>query len=358
MKKSIFSFIVLTSILAGCSAPQVTVTPEATVTLTPPPTLTSVPTPTATPATANLSELDQQIFDAATEIDGVEKVMHNLWGVVGVDENGKITKYWDYYEYNYDRGDWREVVREENGHLVILNAKGEEQIVYPERITLNVNGEELVLNTTARGYLENRIPDTPGAKLAIAQELIRLSDEGKVLPKLAEDGMTLQDFWVMENFNPGGVIAPIFTSHSTDWEKQSPDQLPRVFVIFSHVINGEVVKDAYDVFTLIKQTNKSTSGYWDTVVNWASRVPHVQQILDNDLFKQGGTSIVTPIRFKSQADCERVLSANMTNTCTAAMADVPDLMEAVRKSVSSGIVDKRLLAGEIVSLGMLQRVSR
>jgi hypothetical protein len=82
-----------------------------------------------------MSEADKQIFDAASEIEGVEKVMHNLWGVVGVDENGKITHYWDYLKYNYDRGEWREVVGEVDGHLVVKDSKGVESIIYPERIT-------------------------------------------------------------------------------------------------------------------------------------------------------------------------------------------------------------------------------
>jgi hypothetical protein len=359
MKKSIFSFIVLTSILAGCSTPQVTVTPEATTTLPPPPTSTSTstPTPTATPVTANLSELDQQIFDAAKEIDGVDKVMHNLWGVVGVDENGKIIKYWDYMEYNYDRGDWREVVGEVDGHLVVKDSKGVESIVYPERITINVNGEELVLNTTARGYLENRIPDTPGAKLAIAQELVRLSDEGKVLPKLAEDGMTLQDFWVKEKFNKNGVASVMFTNHSTDWEEQRPDQLPSAFVLFPHIVDGKVIEEVYDTFTLIKQSDKTTSGYWATVVDPNKRMPYAQQILDHDMFKTGGRSIVAPDRFISQAECEKWLGEEMAGTCSLAMADVPAAMQAFRSSVTSGMVDPKLMGDELTVLGIMMKVA-
>lgn len=359
MKKSILFFIVLTSILAGCSAPQADVTPEAMVTLTPPPTSTStsVPTPTVTPVTANMSEADKQIFDAASEIEGVEKVMHNLWGVVGVDENGEITKYWDYYEYNYDRGDWREVVREENGHLVILNAKGEEQIVYPERITINVNGEELVLNTTARGYLENRISDTPGAKLAIAQELIRLSDEGNVLPKLAEDGMTLQDFWVNEKFGKGGVVAVMFANHSTDWEKQRPDQLPSAFVLFPHIVDGKVIEGVYDTFTLIKQSDKTTSGYWGVVANFENRLPYAQQLLDHDMYKRGGKSIVTPLRFISLSECNKWLGEVMGDTCAIAMADVPAAMQAFRSSVESGMIDKQLFSGELTVLAGMSKVA-
>lgn len=54
MKKSILFFIVLTSILAGCSNPQVTVTPEATVTLQP--TETPFPTPTLHPQFVEIQE--------------------------------------------------------------------------------------------------------------------------------------------------------------------------------------------------------------------------------------------------------------------------------------------------------------
>jgi hypothetical protein len=129
-----------------------------------------------------------------------------------------------------------------NAPLVTLNANGVEKIVYPERITINVNGEELTLNTTARNYSENRIPDTPGAKLAIAQELIRLSDAGGVLPKLAVDGMTLADYWYNNLVQTGGSVRTLFDIHSTEWEERRPDQLQSVFVLFPHVVDGAVVE--------------------------------------------------------------------------------------------------------------------
>jgi hypothetical protein len=304
-----------------------------------------------------MSEADKQIFDSAPEIEGVEKVMHNLWGVVGVDENGEITKYLDYYEYNYDRSDWREVVREENGHLVILNAKGEEQIVYPERITINVNGEELTLNTTARNYLENKIPDTPGAKLEIAKELIRLSDEGHVLPKLAEDGMTLKDFWVKETFNKGAVLSEIFSIHSTDWEKQRPDQLPSAFVLFPHIVDGKVIEGVYDTFTLIKQSDKTTSGYWVVAVDFDNRLPYAQQILDHDQFRRGGKSIVAPLRYINESECEYWQGEEMASTCELVMADVPAAMQAFRSSVESGMIDPKLMGDELTVLGMMMKVA-
>jgi hypothetical protein len=327
--------------------------------LTPPPVSisTSTPTPTATPVTATLSELEQQIFDAASEIGGVEKVMHNLWGVVGVDENGEISHYWDYLKYNYDRGEWREVVGEVDGHLIVKDDKGVESIVYPERITINVNGEELVLNTTARGYLENRIPGTPGAKLAIAQELIRLSDEGNVLPKLAEDGMTLQDFWVNEKFGTGGVAAVMFANHSTDWEKQRPDQLPSAYVLFPHIVDGKVIEGAYDTFTLIKQSDKTTSGYWSVVANIEDKLPYVQQILDHDMFKRGGKSIVTPLRFISLTECNKWLGEDMGDTCAIAMTDVPEAMQAFRSSVASGMIDPKLMGDELTIFAVMTKVA-
>lgn len=361
MKKSILFLIILTSILVGCATPQVTVTPEVTITLisTPPsPTDTPIPTPTATPIIVPMSALDQQIFDAAAELEEVEKVMHNEWGVVGVDENGEIVKYWDYYEYNYDRGDWREVVREENGHLVVLNSIGEEQIVYPERITINVNGEELTLNTTARNYLENKIPDTPGAKLEIAKELIRLSDEGHVLPKLAEDGMTLKDFWVNEKFGEGGIALDMFANHSTDWEKQRPDQLPSAFVLFPHIVDGKVIEGAYDTFTLIKQSDKTTSGYWVTVINADNRLPHAQQILDHDMFKRGGKSIVTPRRYISLDKCVESRGEEMAGTCALAMADVPAATQAFRSSVESGMIDPKLMSDELTIFAVMTKVAK
>jgi len=306
-----------------------------------------------------MSEADKQIFDAAPELEGVEKVMHNLWGVVGVDQNGETTKYWDYLEYNYDRGDWRDVVREENGHLVVLNSKGEEQIVYPERITINVSGEELTLNTTARNHMENRIPDIPGAKLEIAKELIRLSDEGNVLPKLAEDSMTLADFWIWENpFARGGDFATMFANHSTDWEVQRTDQLPAVFALFPHMMDGEVIEGAWEVFTLVKQKDNTTSGYWVTVVNSADRITYPQQILDNDKFKTGGKSMVSHLQIKDQKGCEKWLGAEMATTCSTAITDQSVVMQAVRRSVASGLVDPRLTSGELYAIAMLMRVAK
>jgi hypothetical protein len=233
----------------------------------------------------------------------------------------------------------------------------ERQFTIFEITSRNVNGEELVLNTTARGYLENRIPDTPGAKLAIAQELIRLSDEGKVLPKLAEDGMTLQDFWVKEIFGNTGKISPIFTNNSTDWEEHRPDQLPSTFVLFPHIIDGKVIDEAYDVFTLVKQLNKITSGYWSTVVNANDKLSHPQQILDNDKFRSGGKSIVTPIRYRDKSVCEALLGLEMSATCVAATADQSDAMQAFRNSIANEGVDQVLLSGDLTIFADLLKVT-
>jgi hypothetical protein len=198
--------------------------------------------------------------------------------------------------------------------------------------------------------------------LEIAKELIRLSDEVHVLPKLAEDGMTLKDFWMKETFNEGGVISELLGIHSTDFVERRPDQLPSAFVIFPHIVDGQVTEGAYDTVVLTKQVdekkNISTGAYWVIVVNHHNRIPYPQQIIDHDMFKRGGNAIVAPIRFKSLEDCMDILGSDMVPVCRVAMSDVPAVMEAVRSSISTGVVNSKLLSGELVVLADSVKVSK
>lgn len=322
MKKSIFFLIILTSILVGCATPQVTGTPEVTATLisTPPsPTDTPIPTPTATPIIVPMSALDQKIFDASPEIEGVEKVMHNLWGVVGVDENGKVVKYWDYYEYNYDRGDWREVVREENGHLVVLNAKGEEQIVYPERITITVNGEEVTYNTTARGYKENVTPQTPEEYKAVIEALAREIEAGNVLMPFAEGALKLTDLEKLDKYNANATAKTVYHIRSDKWQELEPNQIPYSPLAFPYDRDGLSVDGVVIVPVMMRDVNGKVTGFWGFQVienKWmkASVTSEIQQLLDRDALNSGQKAMAHPVVNKTVEACVDIMDKAELNT--------------------------------------------
>lgn len=366
MKKSILFFIVLSSILAGCSNPQADVTPEATVTLTPPPTSTStsVPTPTATPVTANMSELDKQIFDSAPEIEGVEKVMHNLWGVVGVDENGEITKYLDYHEYNYDLSDWREVVREENGHLVILNAKGEEQIVYPERITLNVNGKEITYNTTARGYKENVTPQTPEEYKAVIEALAQAITEGKVLMPFAERALTLTDLEKLNKYNTNATAKDVYHIRSDKWQEMTPDQIPYSPLAFPYDRDGLVVEGVVIVPVMLLDGDGKTTGYWafNVVDNkWMKFEPtqEIQKLLDRDMINSGQTAMASPTVNKTVEACVKALDKpELDAVCSELFRQTSDIETVFAAAIAGGKMDERLESGILLPYIMMVKVAK
>lgn len=158
----------------------------------------------------------------------------------------------------------------------------------------------------------------------------------------------------------GGSIAVMFSNHSTDWQELGPDQLPLTPVLFPHIVDGKVLEGLYDVFTLIKQDDqrRTTSGYWGTVIDFENRISDPQQVLDRDAFKKGGKAMVTPVRFKSLADCERVLGPEKDAMCSAAMRDIEAMMAAIRRSVSSGVVALELVRGELTTFAAMQKVAK
>lgn len=312
---------------------------------------------------APMSELDQQIFDSAPEIEGVEKVMHNLWGVVGVDENGEITKYWDYYEYNYDRGDWREVVREENGHLVILNAKGEEQIVYPERITLNVNGKEITYNTTARGYKENVTPQTPEEYKAVIEALAQAITEGKVLRPFGDNPVSLSSFNVLRGFNGNSEARVVLDISSGEWVKRSNDELPYSPVIFPLQFNGKLVDGVVIAPTMIHQGDNDVSGWWSLNIVKAYWTKHpinseIQRLMDNDVLENGGKAAMTPFNYRSLAACTRSLdNPDLAVICEKILAESSKMIGEFERSIALNDITEELVSGKYIPIGVMQRVS-
>lgn len=365
MKKSIPFFIILTAILSACT-PQVTITPEATVTLTTPPTSTSTstPTPTATPVTANMSEADKQIFDAATELEGVEKVVHNLWGVVGVDENGKITKYWDYMEYNYDRGEWREVVGEVDGHLIVKNDKGVESIVYPERITLNVNGKEITYNTTARGYKENVTPQTPEEYKAVIEALAQAITEGKVLMPFAEGALTLIDLEKLDKYNDNATAKSVYDIRSDKWQEMTPDQIPYSPLAFPYDRDGLAVEGVVIVPVMLLDGDGKVTGFWAFQVvdnKWMKFEPtqEMQRLLDRDMINSGQTAMANPVVNKTIEACVKALDKpELDAVCSELFRQTSDIETAFATSIASGVMSEDLVSGKLLPKMFMTKVAK
>ncbi|MCL4269744.1 MAG: hypothetical protein KJZ72_09365 [Anaerolineales bacterium] len=351
MKKSILFLIILSSILVGCATPQVPVT----LTSTPPlPTDTPIPTPTVTSIIVPMSAHDQQIFDAATEIGGVEKEMHNLWGVVGADENGEIVKYWDYYEYNYDRGDWREVVREENGHLVVLNSKGEEQIVYPERITINVNGEDITYNTTARGYKENVTPQTPEEYKAVIEALAREIESGRVLMPFAEGALQITDLEKRDSYNSNATGKSVYHIRSDKWQELTPDQIPYSPLAFPYDRDGLAVEGVVIVPVMILDGAGKVTGFWAFQVvdnKWMKFKPtqEIQRLLDRDMINSGMTSMSHPYVSKTVDACIKTFdNVEINGVCDELISQTSAIESAFATSIKRREVDEQLLTGKLL----------
>jgi hypothetical protein len=311
-----------------------------------------------------MSELDKQIFDSAPEIEGVEKVMHNLWGVVGVDENGEITKYWDYYEYNYDRGDWREVVREENGHLIILNAKGEEQIVYPERITLNVNEEEITYNTTARGYKENVTPQTPEEYKAVIEALAQAITEGKVLMPFAEGALTLTDLEKRDKYNENATAKEVYHIRSDKWQEMTPDQIPYSPLAFPYDRDGLAVEGVVIVPVMLLDGSGKVTGFWAFKVvdnKWMKfdETQEVQRLLDRDMINSGQTSLASPYVSKTVDACIQSLDKPLLNeVCVELFDKTSDIETSFASSIESGEMSELLVSGTVLPPFTMSKVAK
>lgn len=363
MKKSIL-FLTVIFVLSACT-PQVTGTSEVTVTLIslPTSTSTSTPAPTATPVMANISEADKQIFDAALEIEGVEKVINKLWGVVGMNEEGKMTKYWAYHPYNYDRGEWKDVVREENGHLIVKGINGKESIVYPERITLNVNGKEITYNTTARGYKENETPQTPEEYKAVIEALAQAITEGKVLRPFGDNPISLSSFNVLRGFNGNSEARVVLDISSGEWVKKSYDELPYSPIIFPLQFNGKLVDGVVIAPTMVHQGDNDVSGWWSLNIVKAYWTKHpinseIQRLMDNDVLEHGGKAAMTPFNYRSLAACTRSLdNPDLAVICEKILAESSKMIGEFEMSVALNDITEALISGKYVPIGVMQRVS-
>ncbi len=365
MKKSIVFLFILASILFAC-APQVTVTSEVTVTLPPLPTSTSTPTPTATPVTANMSEADKQIFDAATEaatgIEDIKPELDPIWGVVSKNKDGEVEKYWKYFPYNYDKGEWVEA-SVGDGHLNTIDKNGNEGIVYPERITLNVNGKEITYNTTARGYKENLTPQTPEEYKAVIEALAQAITEGKVLRPFGDNPVRMNDFVILHGFNGNSSARAVLDIPSDKWEKKSSNELPYSPLGLPFVIDGKIIEGVVLVPVMIVQKDNSISGWWSiraVGASWAKypTTSEIQRMLDGDFIEKNGKGMLTPINYRSLEACKDAAEASdLFGYCENVFSEANLIITSFEASVADGVVVDDLVFARYVPFGILSRIS-
>jgi len=311
-----------------------------------------------------MSELDKQIFDAAPELEGLKKEMHNLWGVVGVDENGKITKYWDYMEYNYDRGEWREVIGEVDGHLVVKDSKGVESIIYPERITINVNGEEITLNTTARGYTENIPPSTTEEYIAFIDGLSETIQMGDMLSSFGEEPLTLSDLDFWGKYNQGAEAANLVHIRSNKWQEKESNELPMTPVVFPLVFDGEVVDGIVLVPVIVVESDGDISGWWGWKIIERDGVKYppvqmVQMALDNGVYTSGGNSALLPMELISLEVCLRGMEGmGIMKVCQITIEAKSQIRYKFAQTLESGKVALPLKSGELIAAMSLSQLSK
>lgn len=366
MKKSIIFLFILASILSACSS-QVTVTSEVTVTLTPLPTSTSTLTPTATPVTANMSEADKQIFDAASEaatgIEDIKPELDPIWGVVSKNKDGEVEKYWKYFPYNYDKGEWVEA-SVGDGHLNIVDKNGKESIVYPERITLNVNGKEITYNTTARGYKENVTPQTPKEYMRVIEALAQAITEGSELRPFGENPFKLGDFMILRGFNGNSEARVVLDIPSNEWVEKEPNELPYSPVVFPYILDGMVIDGLVLTPVMVAQKDGSVSGWWSIGIvkaYWTkySETSEIQRFMDGDFIEKGGKSANVPFNYRTIETCKKsVANPELDSLCEELIRESNDLIEEFELAIGQGKVTEKLKLAEYIPIGVMSKIAK
>ena len=366
MKKSIVFLFILASILSAC-APQVTVTSEVTVTLPPLPTSTSTPTPTATPVTANMSEADKQIFDAATEaangLEDIKPELDPIWGVVSKNKDGEVVKYWKYFPYNYDKGEWVEA-SVGDGHLNTIDKNGKEGVVYPERITLNVNGKEITYNTTARGYKENPTPQTPEEYKAVIEALAQAITEGRVLMPFAEGALTLTDLEKLDKYNEKATAKEVFHIRSDKWQEMTPDQIPYSPLAFPYDRDGLAVEGVVIVPVMLLDGMGKVTGFFAFQVvdnKWMKFEPtqEIQRLLDRDMINSCQTAMATPVVNKTIEACVKALDTpELDQVCSELFSQTSAIETAFATSIARGEMSDDLASGKLLPVLTKSKVAK
>lgn len=366
MKKSIVFLFIFASILSAC-IPQVTVTSEVTVTLTPLPTSTSTPTPTATPVTANMSEADKQIFDAASEAaNGLEDIRPELdpiWGVVSKNKDGEVEQYWKFFPYNYKKGEWVKA-SVGDGHLITIDKNGKEGIVYPERITLNVNGKEITYNTTARGYKENVTPQTPEEYKAVIEALAQAITEGRVLMPFAEGALKITDLEKRDSYNSNATGKSVYHIGSDKWQELTPDQIPYSPLAFPYDRDGLAVEGVVIVPVMLLDGDGKVTGFFGFQVvdnKWMKFEPtqEIQRLLDRDMINSGMTSMSHPYVSKNVDACIKTFDyAEINGVCDELFSQTSAIESAFAISIKSGKIDEKLLTGKLLPPMYMAKVAK
>jgi hypothetical protein len=314
-----------------------------------------------------MSEADKQIFDTATEaatgIEDIKPELDPIWGVVSKNKDGEVVKYWKYFPYNYDKGEWVEA-SVGDGHLNTIDKNGKEGVVYPERITLNVNGKEITYNTTARGYKENVTPQTPEEYKAVIEALAQAITEGKVLMPFAEGALTLTDLEKLDKYNNNATAKDVFHIRSDKWQEMTPDQIPYSPLAFPYDRDGLAVEGVVIVPVMLLDGTGKVTGFWAFQVvenKWMKfeSTQEIQRLLDRDVINRGGTSMASPIVNKTIEACVEALDKPVLDeVCGVLFSQTTAIEAAFATAIESGEMDEQLVSAKLLPTMTMVKVAK
>jgi hypothetical protein len=314
-----------------------------------------------------MSEADKQIFNAATEAaNGLEDIRPELdpiWGVVSKNKDGEVEQYWKFFPYNYKKGEWVKA-SVGDGHLITIDKNGKEGIVYPERITLNVNGKEITYNTTARGYKENVTPQTPEEYKAVIEALAQAITEGKVLMPFAEGSLTLIDLTKLDKYNENATAKTVYDIRSDKWQEMTPDQIPYSPLAFPYERNGLAVERAVIVPVMLLDRSGKVTGFWAFQVvdnKWMKFEPtqEIQRLLDRDMINSGQTSMANPVVNKTIEACVKALDTpELDQVCSELFSQTSAIEAAFATSIASGVMSEDLVSGKLLPNMFMSKVAK
>jgi hypothetical protein len=314
-----------------------------------------------------MSEADKQLFDAATEaatgIEDIKPELDPIWGVVSKNKDGEVVKYWKYFPYNYDKGEWVEA-SVGDGHLNAIDKNGKEGVVYPERITLNVNGKEITYNTTARGYKENVTPQTPEEYKAVIEALAQAITEGKVLMPFAEGALTLTDLEKLDKYNNNATAKDVYHIRSDKWQELTQDQIPYSPLAFPYDRDGLAVEGVVIVPVMLLDGTGKVTGFWAFKVvdnKWMKFEPiqEIQRLLDRDMINSGQTAMASPTVNKTVEACVKALDKpELDVVCSELFSQTSDIEAAFEVSIVDDEMDERLKSGTLLPKITMMKVAK
>lgn len=306
---------------------------------------------------APMSELDQQIFKAAPDVEELkdaegikEKVWNDVYGTaVYLDESGEVVGYWVPNRFNKDRGVFKRAVMIDG--VMMVGEEGKEKAVWPVKAKMELPGNKfdgVTIYTSAENWKNNPtigredMADMSAYLIALIEDKqIRGFAEGAVQlgPKMDENGKTYYDYVVGEDYKLEETVAKsmIYPTTSSSWEEQ--EQRPFTPAVFPA---SEYDGLLYMPQMFLQADNKISNVWYQAPDLKGQPVGGTMAEIVMEYFPlAGGNSMLLPAEYRNAGACKKYGFWNeeyADEICVGIMADQPTNAALVKEMIKDGYV--------------------